>query len=285
MGFLFAFLGMFGYGLSNGISRVLAREVPHFTALFWAGFLTLIGLFGLASVQFLAYSDFVPHLSGLVFALLAGLFGFVGNVFLFRGLLVDEVSVVAPIATSYALSTSLFSYIFFGQTFALWQLGLLCVTVLGIFLIGFRFSPSSLSLRGGVLYGFGTLLFWGMQLALGAEAALSLGGPYAAFFMQGSFTLLAFLFVLFFSQPLSMKCSRSVFVAFCVSSLGNIGGVFGSNMAFLFLPAGIAAAVLASSPVVALTFARYYFYERLTVLQLFGALLVVMSLIVLSLLS
>src|SRR3989442_1983029 len=138
-------LTAFCWGTSDYLSRSSSEKVGHYrTTVYMHVFSTATLILPLPLLR----PDFVVSF-GLVLALVAvSIVNFIAFIFLYRGFHHGVVSVVAPIAYSYPIITTIFAVIFLGVMLSGLRTLALAAVFLGGILLSTRFSELSRYLRG-----------------------------------------------------------------------------------------------------------------------------------------
>lgn len=105
----------------------------------------------------------------------------ISNLFFFKGLQIGNASIVGTLAQCFSLVTVLISIFVFGETLTILKILALITLTIGIILMSFRFDHvaqmglAHVMTNRGVIYGFVTLIGWGVVFAFLRIPAESIG--------------------------------------------------------------------------------------------------------------
>ena len=152
-----ALLSMIGWSIVDTISKVLVKKTGYFRRVF---FLNSIGtvfllLYALTSIQLPLISFQATLVTALTGILVTG----IGSILYFKGMSMGDLSIVAPISSSWGFITALLALVFLGETLTLGEGISELVIFVGIILASIT-GTTSMSLNG-------------RRLALGAKEAIA----------------------------------------------------------------------------------------------------------------
>lgn len=166
------------WGTSDYLSRSQSEKVGHYKTVVYSQLSTLVMLFLL--VPFLGPLS-APPLTAAVVLLAAGGSNFIAFIFLYRAFHKGIVSVVAPVAYTYPVVTTLLSIAVLGAVLSYLQSYAIAAVIAGVLLVSTRFSEIRASLGGrgapnftaGVGSAVGAAFFFGLvYLGVGYAAPL-----------------------------------------------------------------------------------------------------------------
>src|SRR2546428_4977750 len=181
-------LTAFCWGTSDYLSRSSSQKAGHYRT---TVYMHVVSTATLLLLLPLLRPDFSISLELALTLVSLSVLNFFAFIFLYRGLHHGVVSVVAPIAYSYPIITTIFAVIFLGVMLSGVRTLALAAVILGVILLSTRFSELGRYLRGGglvkVMPGVDSAVvagvsFWGVFVALGLVTApgrdfLSVGFP------------------------------------------------------------------------------------------------------------
>lgn len=283
MGVFFSFLALIGWGLGDFFIQRAARRSNSLVA--------IIFVTASAAIIFLPFVFFQPsfvfstRLFGLLF--LAALGVLVTAPVGFESLRVGKISVVAPIYSFEVVLVALLSWLTIGERLSFWQLFLIAVLFVGLFLVStekFSTLKKITTERGVGLAILSTVGLAYLNLIYGIIAREA--GPFFGVWFANGFVCLVFLFFLLWrGQGLELVSGwqkhRGLFAAAGVVSTS--GWVFYS-FAAIYLPIAIATAITQGYIVLAVILGILFNREKLRRHQVFGLLVTIITAVYLALL-
>ena len=272
-------LAAFSWGTSDYLSRSSSQKVGHYrTTVYMHVFstATLVLLLPLLRPDFGISFELVLTLVAVSFV------NFFAFIFLYRGFHRGVVSVVAPIAYSYPIITTIFAVIFLGVMLSGLRTLALAAVILGVLLLSTRFSELGRYLRGEGL----VKVMPGVDSAV--VAAVSFGSVYVVLgfvtplvsyvlpvlFLRGLGSVFGFTFAPLLKQDVRPRrdiMTRTISVMGILETFGllsfNLGISFGSGT----LP--VVTALSGMGGAFATTYAMTFLREKLEPNQLVGILL------------
>jgi drug/metabolite transporter (DMT)-like permease len=305
-GILLAIVVALCWGSADTVATFAARRQGTFATTFISlvASVTVLLLFGVFAFTRLALAPAVfVQSAGL--GLLTGLMAAVGYFSLYRGLELGPLAIVSPVTAADGAFGAVLAVLFLHEQLSIWQFSLLVVIFLGIFCAStnlievrgvVRTSGIAGLAKGGVRWGLLAMLTFGVML-FGIGLASGKWGWYAPILWTRVFAALALLLLATWRRLLSLRSARArsdpaggapaplrvsgVGLAVIVGVLETIGLLvysFDTQLA----STGLASALSSSWGILPLVAGITFFQERPAAYQLFGVLLVLAGLFLLS---
>lgn len=304
-GILLAIVVALCWGSADTVATFAARRQGTFATTFISlvASVTVLLLFGVFAFTRLALAPAVfVQSAGL--GLLTGLMAAVGYFSLYRGLELGPLAIVSPVTAADGAIGAVLAVLFLHEQLSIWQLSLLAMIFLGIFCAStnlmevrgvVRTSGIAGLAKGGVRWGLLAMLTFGVML-FGIGLASGKWGWYAPILWTRVFAALALLLLATWRRLLSLRSTRArsdpagtpvplrmsgIGLAVIVGVLETIGLLvysFDTQLA----STGLASALSSSWGILPLVAGITFFQERPAVYQLFGVLLVLAGLFLLS---
>lgn len=275
-GIIFALLSALGFGLANGLSQKQVRSLGIAQAMLVRS--------AVSSIILLSLFALYPHeieLSGIAIAALVSGLGILAVFSYYRALSVGVSGIVTPVANSAVIVTLALGAALFSESLGAHRYALIGVVVVGIVLVSYE--RSQVRFAKGLFFALGAMVLWGASYAflsipvrLVGPIATPLVGELIALFVAGALVAAARARIVF-----DMRIGYLVLIGIFVV-MGVVGFTFALRSG---VPAGLVAAISAANPVVTALYMRIVHGERLSSLQRFGSVLVIVGVVVLSLLA
>jgi drug/metabolite transporter (DMT)-like permease len=272
---------MLTIGVSDFLGAFATRALKStFRVVFWL----MIGFFLILLVMFLVLRYPIPSNNVIVFAFAAAFFGIIAYLSYYKGLQVGSVSVVAPVANSWAAVTVVLSIIAYGYGFtAVEGIGILMI-ILGTTLVSFRYSEiKKIKLASealGMSYALAVLFGWGISFFIVNSLVAKAGFFLPFFFLIGGNVVYLIIFSKVTNQKVKFPSKVAPFIVAIaiLEAIGNLsygGGVEGG------IPI-VVAPILAASPMITIFLAYIFFGERLERNQLLGVTSILLGLVLVA---
>lgn len=284
LGIVLSLCAALGYGLSPVFSKFSLEKLPSsIVTVIILFFVTLIsGVFAFSTSKLIYVFSYLD-----IFNLLcAGIFGFLALWGLYKSFSYLTVPQSVSFAQVYIFLTYILGILFLQTKFSILVLFIMCVVIVGIFLV-FETKLSAF-LSKGIFYLVLTLLGWGFYaFYLAYFNARGLNAYYSIFFVEGTIFLVN-IFLLFATH--SPKKLVSYFKYQRELGYALISAIFTFMGAYLFLIStslislGIATAILTIQVLVSYIFSIFAFKQRIKVAQIVGIVLICVGISVFALL-
>jgi drug/metabolite transporter (DMT)-like permease len=281
LGILFGIIAMLSWGIADFFAAKAVRKTSVFKVYFWIQAVNLAALM----VIFLLFFRF-PALSfsTVILILITGLIGVVSILAFYKGLQVGTVSIVSPIAASYAVVTVLLSLIFLNETLTSLQAIAVSMVILGAVLTSFKFHDLiKLRLKKfakGVKYAVIAMLAWGVLFVLLDILVSQLGWFLPVFLI----VIIEVVYLLAYSGTMKKSISFPKNIVLFVILVGILEAIaflsFGYGITFEHT--AILAPIISAFPAVTIILARIFFREILDINQKLGIVSILAGLVLLS---
>ena len=282
LGILFGIIAMIGWGIADFFAAKSVRKSGVFKTFIWT---QIIGLILFLVIFSLFFKFPILSFKALILILIAGFLGFVPQLAYYKGLQIGAVSIISPIAASYAAIAVILSLIFLNETLTVLQAIGVSLAILGAVLTSFKFHDLiKLRLKNfatAVKYAIIAMLGWGVLFVLIGILVSELGWFFPAFLVK----MLIVLYALSYAGATKKNISFPKNAALFVILIGLL-----ESMAFLAFGAGVsleytAIVVPVSSvyPAITIILAQIFFKEILEINQKIGIAAVLLGMVLLSL--
>lgn len=274
-------VGMFGWGLYDFLGGVFAKQIGPFKSFFWsqlAGFLSTLLL-----AVLLATSINVPILPMVLFPVAAILYS-AGYLFFFKGLEIGNVSIVAATMNLWAVFTMLFAFIFMGQRLSMMQtLGVMMI-ISGATLASLKWSnirnqtfQLSLGVKEAILGAFFFGIFWNVSQII-SEAV---GWLLTTLFVKLGIVLFVLIFSLLVKREIGWaRIATRTKYAVVLMGIIEAGAVAAVNYGLTIGDAILITPIASALSVVTIALAIIFLKEKVTRLQGFGIVTVIVGIVV-----
>ena len=234
-------LTAFCWGTSDYLSRSSSNKVGHYRT---TVYMHVVSITFLILLLPLLAPSFNLSLGLFLILVVTSVVNFFAFIFLYRGFHVGVVSVVAPIAYSYPIVTTVFAVVVLGAMLTEFRTFALVGIILGVILLSTKFSELKKYLRGRGLVkvtpGVGSavlsaLSFGSVYVGLGFVTPL-VGYVLPVLFLRGLGALFGFAFAPLLKQEVRLRrdsITRVIFLMGLLETVGllsfNLGLAFGSS--------------------------------------------------------
>jgi len=273
--------GMFGWGTSDFLANSASEKVGHSKAFFWS---QIAGLALIVLLLFIFTPSFAiaPYL--IVLTIFGGIVYAIGYLFFYKGFEIGNVSVVSAVSNLHVLYIVAISFLVRGQELTFLQIPAIAFLLLGASLVSVNFNDlrkGSLSLlRGvketliaGVMFG---VVYWPLNEFIVEKAdwlAIS-------FITKLTAIIVVFLIASFQKQSMRIKkATRKLVVLISAVGLLEAVGVLSVTYGQSYGDGIIVAPISSALTVVTVGLAMIFLKERITKIQGFGIVMVVLGII------
>jgi drug/metabolite transporter (DMT)-like permease len=282
VGILLAVTAMVSWGVADFLAKKAIDQVGYKISTVLNQTFAFIPIL-LIAILFLKIPNFTPELAGIT--VLAGISGVIGYIFLYRGFGKGNVSVVAPITSSWSVITVLLAYLLFAETLAPLQIVGVVAVFVGIFFTATNLSElkKSISQRrsAGAADGVVAMFAWGISYAL-LKPITSAVGPFITLLML---KLLAVAALFSWAGVTRTKISiptKLIFLIIAVSGFLDFFGFLMFNVSLSMQFVSVASAIVATAPAVTIALAYVFLKERIVRNQKLGIIAILAGLVLIS---
>ena len=273
--------GMFGWGLYDFLGGVFAKQIGPFKSFFWsqlAGFLSTLLL-----AVLLATSSKIPILAMVLFPVAAILYS-AGYLLFFKGLEIGNVSIVAATMNLWAVFTMLFAFLFMGQRLSMMQTVGVMMIISGATLASLKWNnirsqtfQLSVGVKEAVLGAFFFGIFWNVSQII-SEAV---GWLWTTLFVKLGIVLFVLLFSLLVKREIGWaKTAPNTKYAVLLMGIIEAGAVAAVNYGLTLGDAILITPIASALSVVTISLAMIFLKDKVTRLQGFGMVTVVLGIVV-----
>lgn len=273
MAILFGLISMVGWGAGDIFVTKASRKYGSNATYLW-GFVVAF-LFSCLYLPFApAISDY--RMLGIVFVIQA--LHTISNLAFFKGLEIGNASVVGTIAQSFPFVTVLLSVMIFGETLSPAKILAIFILIVGITLLSFRVDQmtrlgvKNLMTDKGVIYGFFTLIGWGIVFALLRIPAERIGWFWTGYPLS-IIALCLFLVKSMRKQALVTMRKPNWFLPIIPFGIMATMADFSYNIGLLHGFTSTIAPIAGASPVLFVILSRIIFKDPLSMQQKIGILI------------
>lgn len=285
IGILTGLGAMIGWGTSDFLAALASRKIGSFRALFWMSAVTL----GVMGFYFLTSpANFNFSLQIIFFLCLVGFLQDIGTLYFYKSLEIGRVSLVSPIAGSWAAWTVVLSTLFLKETLLRTQtLGVILI-IGGVILVSTKINQLLKEAEFifsdiGVKFAFLASVFWGTSFVI-YKPIIDKAGWFPS-------TTILYIFIVFWlfvyswitKKKLYFEPKKEVVVLIVSISLANILAWFVYSFGLEKNLASIISPIASTFPLVTVILARIFFKEKLVWNQILGIAGVIGGLVLLSL--
>lgn len=282
LGIIFGLIGMLGFGLANGISKVPITRIGYIKTIFFRGIFVSLLLLA-ATLLFLPEINFAA--TYILIAIAISFLGYFPLATFFKALEVGKVGIISPIANSSVIFTILFSIIFFKESLTLVQIFSILLIVLGVILISVNFkdikNSQILKISSGIPYALVTTLLWGVVFFL-LKIPVNIIGPFLTAFIL-EFGIFIFSSIHLRISKISFKVpDKNVLAYIFFIAFFSGAALLAFNLGIRVSDVSIVAALTAANPLVVLVYGKLVYKEKLALQQYVAAFLILAGIILIS---
>ncbi|MBD3280152.1 EamA family transporter [Candidatus Dojkabacteria bacterium] len=279
---ILAVVAMFGFGISNGISKKYAQAVGPLRLITYPRVLVVGGLFILSVVSWQNVTFDWKYIGLGIFTIAISYFGLF---FFNKSIEVGKVGVAVPVTAGRIIISAMVGVMFLEDSLNLLQFMSIFLVTFGIALLSLDFrqlkNSNILNIESGVPYAVLAALFWGASMPFFGYFGNKVGVVFFAFLTELTVfsqsivhTKLRGMKVVVARKRLKENITGLAFIGVCtlIASLSVTAG-------FATGKVGIVAAISGSSPVISVLVARLLFKELLEPKQYIAIFLVVAGIV------
>lgn len=285
MAIIFALIAFIGWGVGDIFGGIVSRKIGGYSSAIWTSVISLI----IASFYIPFAGTPFQHItlqSGLILLILTTI-GAVPLITLYEGIKVGNASLVGTIGASFAALVVVLSIIFLGDKVNTNQ-------VISIFIIFTGLTLSSLNLKTfnlkqlitdkGVIYAMISMIIWAVYFTFIRIPIREIGWFWPTYITFWGFPL-ALMYMHLKKIELKFPRDSKLFISSVLGAvLLSIGG-FSFNIAVENGQTAIVAPISGAYPVLFASIAYFVFKDRLNKQQMYGIIITLLGIVLLSFLS
>lgn len=284
-GIISGLISMFGWGVSDFLVAKSSRKIGFVLTFFWAqsiSFLIILlyFIFNLRTFDF----NIVPKF--ILIIIISGFLGTISALAFYKSLSIGKVSLVGPITASWAMITVLLSVLFLKEVLTINQIAAIVLIIVGVILISSDlkefFQKNKLIFLIGAKEAIIAMFGFGVAMFLLAIVVKQLGWFLPGFLSR--FFILIFLisYIILKKQSLKIETKPINWILVVIIGFLDIIAFFAYSMGVSTEYASIIAPIAASSPLVTTMLAQVFLKEKLVLSQIFGIIITISGLILIS---
>ncbi len=280
---IFALYSFAAWGVGDIFGTITSRKIGAYSTAFWYLFFGLLassiyGLFILDQLQL--------GLSIFIFTLVIGIIGTIGLIAFYEALNHGSAALTGTVASASSALAAVIAVVFLKEKLALLQILALLIVFTGVVIssLDFNHIKSGKIFNKGILFALIAFLFWGFYYGLIKIPVKELGWFWATYIA----TLPVFLIPVFMKvRKIKMEnpIKRKALLPLTINTVLLGTGVYSLNFAIEKGMAAVTVPIANAYPALFATLAFIVFKDPLTKRQIFGIVITIIGLIILSLIS
>jgi len=279
---LWGVVSMVSWGSGDFFAKRIVGSLGYHRLMLYTQLISLAPLIVLAIV----FAPPLPSSSRTIALILAtGICYFLSLFSFYRGISIGKVSVIAPVASTWAVVAMAFSFVLLGETLAPSQIFCATLIIVGIIMVSMRSSSVGQS-GSGILYALACVFFSGLNVIFLKLVSADIGVVGTLFYSRVVVTFILLMAIPFVGTPVRRDvCDRfplkTVTVIGLSEFLGHLGFMVGISIGMV----SIVTPVSSASPAVAVILAQIFLKEELVQIQKIAVVFVILGIVILSVLS
>ena len=281
LGILFGIIAMLCWGVADFFVAKAVRKADVLKTFIWTQITGLI----LFLVIFSLFFKFpIVSFNTLIIVLIAGFLGVIPLLAYYKGLQIGAVSIISPIAASYAAVAVILSLVFLNETLTILQTIGIILAISGAILASFKLhNLAKLRLKNfatGIKYAIIAMLGWGMLVVLISILVSELGWFMPIFLVKMLIVLYALSYAGITKKNISFP-KNALLLIILIGFLESGGFLaFGAGISLEYT--AIIAPVSSVYPAITIILAQIFFKEIVETNQKVGIAAVLIGLVLLS---
>jgi len=284
VGIILAVAAMVSWGVADFLAKVAIDRVGYKISILLNQAVAFIPVV-IVAVLFFKMPDISPTLA--VEVVLAGVTGVLGYIFLYRGFGKGNVSVVAPITSTWCVITVLLAAFLFAEKLSLLQIVGVITALVGVFFASTNLAELKKSVKiggwtAGASDGVITMVAWGVSYALLKPITAAVGAVMALFLLK----VLTIATILSFTGITRTKVSlpkKWIFVLLAAAGVLDFFAFLAFNFSLNTQYVSVASAIVATAPAITIALAYIFLREKIVTNQKLGIIAILFGLVLVSL--
>ncbi|RJQ15855.1 DMT family transporter [Candidatus Woesearchaeota archaeon] len=279
LGLLFGVLAMISWGTADFFVACSVRKTSTLKVLFWSLLTSVIIAFIVAAI-FLGLPNLNLTIIGMI--LLCGLLSAVSWGAFYKGLQIDKVAIISPIANSWPVITIVISILFLGESLTWMQAIGVFFVIIGGALVSFKFKDL-LKLKNpavGVKYALVGVLGWGILFSFVGYLVTKIGWFFPMVLIK-TITML-YLLIYFKTTKREFSLPKAGLIFIMLVGLFEVLAIFAYGLGISFHSTSLVAPIIAGVPMVTVILAKIIFKESIDINQKLGIVSVILGLVLLA---
>jgi drug/metabolite transporter (DMT)-like permease len=283
-GIVLAVAAMVSWGIADFLAKKAIDQVGYKISIVINQAVAFVPVV-IVTALFFKMPSFTPTLA--VETVLAGVTGVVGYIFLYRGFGKGNVSVVAPITSSWSVITVLLAAFLFAEKLSPLQIVGVVAVFVGVFFASTNLAELKKSIKtggwaAGAVDGVVAMGAWGVSYALLKPITAAFGPVMALFLLKA----LAIATILSFTGLARTKVSipkKMIFLFLAVAGLLDFFAYLAFNFSLNTQYVSVVSAIVATAPAITIALAYVFLKERVVNNQKLGIIAILVGLVLISL--
>lgn len=281
-GIIFGIIAMLGFGISNALVSVPAKNIGILRTMFIRGIFSSLMLF-LILLFFLSETNF--SFNYILIAVIIAIIGYVPLATFFKAIKLGKVGIVTPIANSSVIFTVLLSIIFLKESLLATQILAILLIVTGIILTSINFkdlrNSNLFNVSSGIPYALVSAILWGVVFFL-LKIPVNVLGPFlTSFIIEFGILIFSILHIKVANDSLIFPSRKMLIHIFFIAFFAIIGSLF-FNLGIKISSVSIIAALTFSSPLISTLYGKLVYKEKLNAVQYSALFLILLGIILVS---
>lgn len=279
-GIFFGILAMLLWGTADFFVASAVKKTSAFRVLFWSLLTSVLIAFFIALFFFK-----LPNLTFNIIwiVLLCGLLSAVSWGAFYKGLQIEKVAIMSPIANSWPVVTVFITILFLKESITLLQAIGVFFAVIGGALVSFKFKDL-LKLKNpaiGMKYALVGVIGWGILFSFVGYLVTKIGWFFPMVLIKT--ITAAYLFLYFKTTKKDFSLSKAGLIFVILVGIFEVLAIFAYGLGISFSSSTLVAPIIAGVPMVTVILAKVVFKEKIELNQKYGIILIVTGLVLLAL--
>lgn len=282
LGVIFALISYIGWGTGAFFEAITSRKLNVYSFAFWSLF-----------ISFIATSFYLPFEKNnlllitpeiIILNCFLSLFGLGGLILYLEGLKIENRALVGMIASSFPVISVILSIIFLGERVTLFQGFAILIIFFGIILSSLNLSKTEKRRKifsKGIIFAILTMILWGIYYAFVKILVHKIGWFMPNYISYFTFVLI-FLYLKIKKQKLEKPNINNAFIPLVLSTFLVRIAEFSYNAGITKGFVAIIAPIAGANPTLFVLLAFLFFKESVKKLQIFGIVITLLGIILLS---
>jgi drug/metabolite transporter (DMT)-like permease len=286
MGSIFALFSALFWGCADFLAAFASRKVGDKVAVLWASvsgciFSVIYFLFIFSSLD---YTKIPGHLSVLI---LISMLQATAYLSLYKALCEGKAGIVMPIIGSWSIITVILSLIFLHERLSLLQFIAFILIVSGVILLSFDIKEilhgKKIVVMKGIMAAFISMISFGLSFFLTTSVTKDLGWFLPVLLYRLIALVILVFYLRMFKKKEKLLPERKYMKILIPIGIFDIGAFFAFSIGLFSSQASIVAPISSTSPLFTMILAYFFLKEKLTKIQIFGAVFALSGIVLSSL--
>jgi len=279
-GIIFGILAMFAWGFTDFFAKLVVSRFNVYKSFFYSFFLGT----SLVVLIFLIYPLGLKFSFSILFiGIIIGFSNLLGQLSFYKGMAMEKLSVMSPLAASFPIITIFLSISILGESLLLNQWLGVIVSISGLFLVSIDIKTFKLRNNRGIVLGLFAMLSWGVTVFATGLLVIRTNWLYAAVVFRVITMIFAFLYFKIRKFDLSIgKVDNKILLILSLIGISEIAGTLFFNLGVTSEAISLVTPIAALYPAIALILGIIFLKERLLKIQKIGIIGILAGLVLIS---